>query len=70
MSRLPAPDGGWRESTEGDLDPDLTEEAESSLDDWSDPFAPRRGVRVALRVIAAIVLAGIVVSTGAVVLFR
>lgn len=34
MSRLPTPDPGWKESTEGDLDEDLTEEAGSSLDDW------------------------------------
>lgn len=40
MSRLPTPDGGWSESTEGDLDPDLAEETESSLDDWSEPRRP------------------------------
>ena len=31
----PGPRGsGWVESTEGDLDPDLADEAGSSLDDW------------------------------------
>ena len=38
MSRLPAPDPGWEESTEGDLDADLTEEAGSSLEDWNEPM--------------------------------
>ena len=70
MSRLPAPDGGWRESREGDLDSDLTEEAESSLEDWNDPFAPRRGVSLALRIVAAVILVGIVASTLAVVVLR
>ncbi|MFA7248895.1 MAG: hypothetical protein WC273_04620 [Dehalococcoidia bacterium] len=40
MSRLPGPDPGWSESTEGDLDPDLAEEAGSSLDDWDEPAPP------------------------------
>ncbi|MDA0301535.1 MAG: hypothetical protein O2822_03335 [Chloroflexi bacterium] len=35
MSRPPTPDPGWEESTEGDLDEDLTEEAGSSMDDWA-----------------------------------
>lgn len=59
MSRLPAPDPGWEQSTEGDLDADLTEEAGSSLDDWADEGAGRLGTL--LRVVAAatlIVLAG------------
>ena len=38
MSRLPTPDPGWEESTEGDLDADLTEEAGSSLEDWDEPM--------------------------------
>jgi len=36
MSRLPTPDPGWEESTEGDLDADLTEEAGSGLEDWTE----------------------------------
>ena len=35
MSRLPGPDEGWIESTEGDLDPDLAEEYPYS--DWEPP---------------------------------
>lgn len=35
MSRLPGPDEGWVESTEGDLDPDLAEE--SPYSDWEPP---------------------------------
>ncbi|RLT43930.1 MAG: hypothetical protein DWI58_02575 [Chloroflexi bacterium] len=42
MSRLPTPDPGWRESTEGDRDADLTEEAGSDLEDWDNPYAPPR----------------------------
>ena len=34
-----ADDGGWRRSSEGDLDPDLTEEAGYS--DWDPPKRPR-----------------------------
>ena len=68
MSRLPVPDDAWRESTEGDLDPDLAEERASSLEDWERPFAPRRGLTLALRVVGAIVLLAIVLSTIAVVL--
>lgn len=59
MSRLPPPDPGWDESTEGDLDEDLTEEAGSRLDDWDAPQAPwwRRGAlpAIALGMIAMLV---------------
>ena len=45
MNRLPTPDPGWEESTEGDLDADLAEEAGSSLDDWDEPMrAPGMGL--------------------------
>lgn len=54
MSRLPAPDSGWRESTEGDLDADLAEEAGSSLDDWREP--PRTRWATAPRVMSLILL--------------
>ena len=55
MSRLPGPEGGWVESTEGDLDADLTEEAGGRLDDWDE--APRRAWGgIALRVVSAVLL--------------
>jgi len=54
MSRLPTPDSGWRESTEGDLDADLAEEAGSSLDDWREP--PRSPWATAPRVMSLILL--------------
>ncbi len=65
MSRLPAPDGGWSESTEGDLDPDLAEEAGSSLDDWVEPRAPwwKRGALPAISLgILAIFLGAVLVQ--------
>ncbi len=40
MSRLPTPEPGWEESTEGDLDPDLTEEAGYLA--WDDDEAESR----------------------------
>jgi hypothetical protein len=65
VPRWPAPgnasgNSGWEESTEGDLDPDLTEEAGYA---WWDP--PRRSwVPIALRVGIALallaVLAGVI----------
>jgi hypothetical protein len=62
MSRLPGPGEGWTESTEGDLDPDLTDEAGSRLEDWDDPFEEgttwRRG---GLRLVALLMLVVIVV---------
>ncbi len=61
MSRLPGPDEGWRTSTEGDLDPDLTEEAGSRGDDWEQPFAGGAGMRV-VRLVAAFTLVVIVVA--------
>ena len=67
MSRLPGPSGGWEESSEGDLDPDLTEEAGSGLEDWERPFEPRRGTSVAMKVVAAVILVAIVVSVIAAV---
>ena len=56
MPRWPAPtSSGWDESSEGDLDPDLTEEAGYA---WWDP--PRRSwVPLALRVGIALALAAI-----------
>jgi len=49
---------GWDESTEGDLDPDLAEEAGSSLDDWGESQTQSRWTR-ALRIVSAIVLIAI-----------
>lgn len=47
----PGPSNGWTESTEGDLDPDLTEEAGYSWD------APSRSwLRPALQAFGALVL--------------
>ena len=58
MSRLPAPEPGWDESTEGNLDADLTEEAGSRLDDWAERRQPwwKRLVlpAIALALIAAL----------------
>jgi hypothetical protein len=62
MSRLPTPEPGWEESTEGDLDEDLTEEAGSSMDDWTDGRSWWSGGFV--RVVAAVLLIAIL---GAVV---
>lgn len=55
MSRLPTPDPGWEASTEGDLDADLTEEAGSSLDDWTQEEPRGRGITL-LRIIGAVML--------------
>ena len=60
MSRLPAPDPGWQESTEGDLDPDLTEEAGSRLEDW-DEDSPSR-MTTAVRVMSVLLLVAIVAA--------
>lgn len=51
MSRK-SPPGGWDWSTEGDLDPDLTEEAGYA---WWDP-PRRRWLPTALRVLAFLML--------------
>ncbi len=63
MSRLPAPEPGWEESTEGDLDADLTEEAGSRLEDWE---RPRRSVGTgairALSVLVIVTLVGIAIA--------
>lgn len=63
MSRLPVPDPGWEESTEGDLDPDLAEEAGSRLEDWDDPHRTRwmSGVRV-VSLVLIVVLVGIALA--------
>ena len=53
-----ADDSGWRRSSEGDLDPDLAEEAPYS--DWEPPA--RRGWQLAYRVLLLIVLITIVAS--------
>ncbi len=55
MSRLPTPDPGWTESTEGESDPDLTEEAGSRLEDWAAPAGSGRSTRV-VHVIAIVLL--------------
>ncbi len=53
-----ASDGDWRHSTEGDLDPDLTEEA--GYGEWE---PPRRGWwRLAFRVLLVTVLVSMVAS--------
>lgn len=49
----PPPDDGWAESTEGDLDPDLTEEAE--YEEWLPSESPSR-MPLILRVGAALLL--------------
>lgn len=69
MSRLPAPDSGWHESTEGDLDPDLAEEAGSSLDDWDESPAEARTTRM-LRIVSFVVLVAILGTVIASVVFR
>ena len=70
MSRLPAPEGGWEESTEGDLDPDLTEEEASSLEDWDRPFEQRPLAGLAMRIVGAAVLVAILASSLAVAVLR
>jgi hypothetical protein len=51
-------DDGWRYSTEGDLDPDLTEEA--GYADWE---APDRGwLAPVLRAVMALVLAAFILG--------
>lgn len=59
MPRWPAPPSdGWETSTEGDLDPDLTEEAGYA---WWDP--PRRQwVPIAMRVGLALALLAILAT--------
>ena len=66
MSRLPAPEPGWDESTEGDLDTDLTEEARSRLDDWAEPRRPwwQRAALPAIALILIAVLLGTVLAEG------
>lgn len=53
------PDDGWAHSTEGDLDPDLTEEAGYS--GWEPP--QRGGWSLALRIATAALLLAIAGST-------
>ena len=55
MSRLPAPEPGWIESTEGESDHDLTDEAGSRLEDWAAPAGSRRSPRL-VRVVAIVLL--------------
>lgn len=64
MSRLPAPDSGWRESTEGDLDHDLTDEAGSHLEDWNAPLrTPWTMVAVrALSVLLLVAILGVAIA--------
>ncbi len=59
MPRWPSPPSdGWETSTEGDLDPDLTEEAGYA---WWDP--PRRGwAPIVLKVGLALALLGILAT--------
>lgn len=54
----------WAESTEGDLDPDLTEEA--GYAGWDPP--ERAWLQPALRALAAVVVVGIIV--GMLLVFR
>ena len=61
MSRLPAPDSGWRESSESDLDHDLTEEAGSDLEDWRNDPRPPAWV-VMSRVIALVLVFAILAA--------
>ncbi len=61
MSRLRGPDEGWVESTEGDRDPDLTDEAGSGLDDWRRPFASGGWTRIA-RIAVACGLVALVIA--------
>ena len=68
MSRLPAPEPGWTESTEGESDPDLTEEAGSSLEDWETP-ARSTWATAAVRVIAIVLLVAILGAAVSQVLF-
>lgn len=49
-------DGDWLQSTEGDLDPDLTEEA--GYGPWDPP--PRRRWQLAFRLLFAAVLVSII----------
>jgi hypothetical protein len=69
MSRLPTPDPGWEESTEGDLDGDLTDEAGSSLEDWERDDDQSWWSRGGVRLIAALVLIAILGAAVAPVLF-
>ena len=60
MPRWPAPtSNGWEESSEGDLDPDLAEEASYAWDpprrSWL-PLALRLGIALALAAILASVI--------------
>lgn len=61
MPRWPAPSSsGWEESTEGDLDPDLTEEAGYA---WWDPPRRRWGpllVKIGLALALLAILATVV----------
>ncbi|RLT36146.1 MAG: hypothetical protein DWI59_00960 [Chloroflexi bacterium] len=57
-------DDGWRESSEGDLDPDLTEEA--GYMGWEPP--QRGGWRIVQRVVVVLVL--VVLIGGALLVLR
>lgn len=57
-ARAMADDSGWRRSSEGDLDPDLTEEA--GYAGWDPPR--RSGWRIVFRVLLVVVLLSIVAS--------
>lgn len=56
------PGPGWVESTEGDLDADLAEEAGAGLDDWGAPRESRWASGVG-RAVALVVLAAILGGT-------
>ncbi len=64
MSRLPIPDPGWEESTEGDLDHDLTEEAGGSLEDWHEVDSPPAGMRM-VRIVSLVLLVAFMTVTFA-----
>ena len=61
MSAPQEPGSGWAESTEGDLDPDLADEAGSSLDDWGatrGSWWTGGAVRAVSLVLLAVILGG------------
>lgn len=55
----PEPGGGWLESTEGDLDPDLTEEA--GYAGW-EPSGTNVWFPTVAKVVGAVLLAALVLS--------
>ena len=60
MSRLPGPDEGWIESTEGDLDPDLAEETGHRLEDWERPYSMPLWLRLGVAFMLAVFLLSLV----------